>query len=74
MQQRCASLLKWSFVPDILCYVYSCAAALDIGFAPGRVSSFEAGVLACVIFLLSGMGLLASTAPRILIRTYVLAL
>jgi hypothetical protein len=45
-----------------------------MGFAPGRTASFEAGVLAVVVFLLAILGLLASISPRILIRTYLLAL
>jgi hypothetical protein len=74
MQQRCTTCLKFSWVLDILCYVYTAAAALDIGFAPGRVASFEAGLLAVVVLLLSILGLLASISPRLLIRTYILAL
>jgi hypothetical protein len=74
MQGRFSACLKFSWVLDALCYVYCCAAALDIGFAPGRVGSFEGGLLSVVILLLSVLGLLASIAPRILIRTYLLAL
>jgi hypothetical protein len=74
MQQRCVTLLRFTWILDSLSYVYCCAAALDMGFAPGRTASFEAGVLAVVVFLLAILGLLASISPRILIRTYLLAL
>ena len=66
--------LRYSCVLDILIYVYACAAALDIAFAPGRTASFEAGLLGLLIFFLSALGLLASVAPRLIIRTYVFGL
>ena len=71
---RAGKLLRFTFVIDIICYVYTCAAALDIGFAPGRVASFEGGLLAILILFLSGLGFLASIAPRLLVRTYLFAL
>jgi len=59
---------------DTLVGVFCIAAAVDIGFAPGRTSTFESGTLALVIIFLSSLVILAALAPGFLIHTWVRAL
>ena len=59
---------------DSLVGVFCIAAAIDIGFAPGRVATFESGTLALVIIFLSLLIILAAIAPGFLIHTWLRAL
>ena len=59
---------------DTLVGVFCVAAAIDIGFAPGRQATFESGTLALVIIFLSALVILAALAPGFLIHRWLRAL
>jgi hypothetical protein len=59
---------------DTLVGVFCVAAAVDIGFAPGRTATFEAGTLALVLIFLALLIVLAALAPGFLIHKWLRAL
>lgn len=69
--ENCLSCL-WAV--DILIGVFCIAASVDIAFVPGRVASFESGVLALVVIFFSFLVILAAVAPGFLIHKWIRAL
>ena len=62
------------WIIDTLIGIFCIAAAIDIAFAPGRLATFESGVLALVVIFLSLLIIVSALAPGFLIHKWLRAL